>query len=177
MIKIAFIGKMGSGKDEAGNFIRDNYIGDIHIVKFADPLYKLMEMTQKELNLPLEKDRLFLQVIGTDWGRKKDVNIWINQIQSKINRLEKQGVDGIIVTDVRFQNEFDMLKSNGFKLIEIRRDMNHKDIKKREAGGSDKHISENGFLSCMKPDFTVLNTSSLESFHMKIQSIVDLYYS
>ena len=177
MIKIAFIGKMGSGKDEAGNFIRDNYIGDIHIVKFADPLYKLMEMTQKELNLPLEKDRLFLQVIGTDWGRKRDVNIWINQMQSKINSLEKSVVDGIIVTDVRFQNEFDMLKSNGFKMIEIRRDMNSEEIKDRESGGSKTHISENGFSVSMKADFTLLNNSSLESFHMKIKSIVDLYYS
>jgi len=174
MLKIAMLGKMGVGKDVAGNYIK-MLLGDsnIKIIKFADPIYDIMYMTQDYLGLEREKDRRFLQLVGTDWGRRKDSLLWIKYMEKRVEELEKEGVDGIIVTDVRFFNEYIRLKKSGFKVIKIIRKLTDDELINREGCGSRLHESEADIdIPMIKPDFIIINNDNLEKFYDNIKDIV-----
>jgi len=112
---ILLSGKQGSGKtttakelvkamaDVKGN----KYVG---LMKFADPLYDLHEYIlnymERATGIPrVEKDGELLQLLGTEWGRKKyGANVWVNILRRKV---EKAPQDKIIIDDARFENEFD----------------------------------------------------------------------
>jgi hypothetical protein len=66
---------------------------------------------------PHTKDRNFLQFVGTEWARSKDPDVWINHMEKRIENANKE--DHIIITDLRFPNEAEMLKRIGFKLVRV----------------------------------------------------------
>jgi len=74
--------------------------------------------------------RKLLQDIGSQ-GRKYNENIWTDNIMSSVKKFDNyNGTYGkwvVIVSDVRFINEFNTLKENGFKLIRIKRDVEELD--------------------------------------------------
>lgn len=163
-MKIAFGYKMGSGKDTAVDFLIENYGGTR--IAFADPLYHLMEYAQKYCGFPLEKDRKFLQWIGTEWGRSIDDNVWINKTIEKSNETEGD----VYCNDVRFINEFRALKDNGWVCIKINR--KHRDIDRAGTGNSN-HSSETALdvLSDDEWDCVIDNNGTLEEFLKKIENI------
>ena len=63
-----------------------------------------------------DRIRDMLQKVGTDYMRRYvNDNIWVNAVEKKI-----KGFDGkIVVDDLRFPNEFEMLRNNGFVLIRL----------------------------------------------------------
>ena len=66
----------------------------------------------KEEIINNEKPRGFLQFIGTEIFRKYDPNVWINYL---INNCAD--IDNVICDDMRFINEADTFKYNGWKLV------------------------------------------------------------
>ena len=70
-----------------------------------------------------EKDfetRRLLQIVGTEQGRNKfGYDIWIKTLETWIKLLNSRGVERFIISDVRFQNEADWLKSLNGILIKI----------------------------------------------------------
>lgn len=77
--------------------------------------------------------RELLQVIGTEICRVISPDIWINIVKSKIHSLQNCiDPDDILVTDVRFKDEANMLSKQNAILIRINRD----NVKKSD------HISE-----------------------------------
>lgn len=89
------------------------------IFSFAKPLYNLTETVQKYYKQPVEKDRGLLQALG-GWGRSEDPFIWINIMREKIKRAMLDG-QSVFISDVRYTNEFHMLKSLGFTMVKIER--------------------------------------------------------
>ena len=63
-MKIAFGYKMGAGKDTAVDYLKQKY-GGTHL-SFAGPIYTILENAQHICGFPVEKDRQFLQFIGTE---------------------------------------------------------------------------------------------------------------
>ena len=74
-MKIAFGGKMGTGKDTCVNYLIKKY-GGVKI-SFSDSIYDILYYAQNVCGFKKEKDRKFLQWIGTEWAREKNPNIWI----------------------------------------------------------------------------------------------------
>ena len=70
--KVAFGYKMGVGKDTAVDYLISRHGGKR--ISFADPIYNIMNYAQEVCGFEPEKDRYFLQLVGTDWARKKDPN-------------------------------------------------------------------------------------------------------
>lgn len=68
-MKIAFGYKMSSGKDTSVDYLIKKYGGEK--ISFSKFLYNIMYYVQDLCGLEKEKDRHFLQLIGTEWGRKK----------------------------------------------------------------------------------------------------------
>lgn len=160
-LRVAFGGKAGSGKDMAVNHLISLRGGTN--VKFSGPLYNIMFDTQSKLGFPLEKDRYFLQTVGT-WARSKNPNIWVNLTKRNIESLE----GNVFVSDVRFPNEFEMLKKKGFFMVKIYR--NEID---EEASG---HVSETSLDLIPESDWDHIlhNNESIVSFYQKIHSILNL---
>lgn len=81
--------------------------------------------------------------------RSVDKDVWVRYVLRQIDKH-----DIVIVDDLRFQNEAELLRENGFFLIRIERDK-----KLREAHGyntRDSHISETA-LDGFKFDLTLSN--------------------
>lgn len=167
-LRIAFAAKQRSGKDLAAEFILKFYPGDVR--KFADPLYRLMYETQEFLGLPKEKDRLFLQLIGTDWGRAKDPNIWVNTLFST---LDLNSDKNIIITDARFLNEFEALKANGFILVKIE---SSDELRKQRGATLMSHASEVDMDLYTDYDYVIENNGTVFNFYSKLSHMLtDIY--
>ena len=82
---IGITGRMGTGKTTATNALMELY--DFENLRFSKPLYDIQNYIYESLGLTLEgaKDRELLQYIGTDWGRKRDPDIWINRFKTLYN--------------------------------------------------------------------------------------------
>jgi len=161
-LKIAFGGKMGTGKDCAVKFMITKHTG----VKlgFADPIYDILHYAQKRCGLAAVKDRMFLQFIGTDWGRSIDNDIWI-----KLLIKDAPQDKNTFVSDVRFPNEFRALKANGWTCVKLIRDH----YRGREGTGSSSHVSETSLDSIPDEewDYIIDNNGTVAQFYEKLDSI------
>lgn len=120
---LGICGAAGSGKDTIGQWLVRRHGATIH--KFADPLYaaisaitgmsvsELQDRRRKECHLewlPASPRRL-LQTIGTEWGRDTiHPDIWILATFRRIDASESLWS---VITDVRFDNEAEAIRSRG----------------------------------------------------------------
>ena len=160
-IKIAFGGKMRVGKDTAVKYCKSQVDSWDHF-SFSEPIYDIMNYAQKTVGISNKKDRKFLQYIGTEWGRDIDENLWINLLIKKANNSAK---DYIFVSDVRFENEFNTLKNDGWICVKI--------VKNTRINNN--HISETSLdnIDDSKWDFVITNNSNVNEFYSQIKRILD----
>lgn len=166
-LRIAFGFCARSGKSTATKYLVENYGG---IEKsFAGPLYEILYFAQDICQFPQEKDRQFLQYIGTDWARKKDEDVWVNRLINDIRSHPPQ--ENIFVSDLRFPNEFYTLRKNGFKTVLLLRDT---ECDKTFGSGSKQHDSETAMnvIDNSEWDFVIDNNFSLNNFYSDIDGIV-----
>ena len=157
-IKIAFGYKMGVGKDEACSYLIKKYGGDK--ISFASPIQRY---AQRVCGFEEEKDRKFLQFIGTEWARKKDFDVWLKLV---IKNTQSEG--NFFLSDLRFPNELYGLKKEGWFCVNIVRQI---DSEKRT--GSSSHESETALdnIKSEEWDYLLKNDGSLEEFHSKLDSL------
>ncbi len=105
-LRFAFGYQARVGKDTAANYLKSLHGGTI--LSFAQAIYDIMYFAQRTCGFKEEKDRHFLQYIGTQWAREKEPDVWLNVVLRKIESLPKD--EPIYITDVRFPNEFDALE-------------------------------------------------------------------
>jgi len=107
-MKIAFVGKICSGKTTASQYMM-SYFSNMKNLSFAD---KLKDIAY-ELFAMKEKDRALLQKIGTAM-RSIDPDVFANYLIKQSHNYKYVCVD-----DGRYKNEISALKRNGFKLIKL----------------------------------------------------------
>lgn len=163
-IKIAFGYKMGVGKDEACSYLCNKYGGEK--ISFASPIYDIQRYAQLRCGFSNTKDRQFLQYIGTEWGRKKDPNVWI---RLAINDSPKEG--NIFLSDLRFQNEFYSLKKEGWICVKIVR--SSVDLEERRGSGCISHESETSLDSIKENewDYVIKNNETIENFYNELDTL------
>jgi dephospho-CoA kinase len=162
-------GRSGSGKDTVGEILKKNYTR----LAFADELKKEVS---KKYNIPIElmnsqegKKTLIpgsektVREILIEHGeeeRKKDKNVWIKKIISKIKKEKNY-----IITDWRFKNEYEEIKKNYEKIITIR--IERKKINKIENDrGSETELDNYKF------DYIVKNDGTIEELKKMILKIL-----
>lgn len=162
-IKIAFGYKMGVGKDEACSYLIKKYGGEK--ISFASPLYDIQHYAQKVCGFEEEKDRQFLQFIGTEWARKKDPDVWLNLA---IKNTKSEG--NFFLSDLRFPNELYGLKKEDWFCVNIVRQT---DSEKRKGTGSSSHVSETALdnIKSEEWDYLLKNDGSIEEFYEKLDSL------
>lgn len=70
-----------------------------------------------------ESTRYLMQTLGTEWGRNTiDERLWVNIAEARMEKLLKGGKQ-VVIDDLRFPNEFTMLKKHGAVIWKIDRDV------------------------------------------------------
>lgn len=174
-LRIAFTGLKGSGKDTAAEvFTRRGYAN----VKFATPLKKMLyafyesvgvkgrfasrkiDGDLKEVPCPYlngQTPRWAMQSLGTEWGRLQiSSTLWVDSAQRVFDQHHL-----IVVSDLRFENELEHLRKNGFVIYRIERSMDYE---------RDLHASEQSIL-WMDVDHVLVNDfDSAEEFQEAIEA-------
>lgn len=130
-IRIAITGKMRAGKDtvylnlenEIQKALLDLPEGASYGVKqfaFGD---SLKEKARAEYPSEFEngaKPRRILQEFGQSMRATKGQDVWVNFVDEKVKAFENEReVSVSFITDVRQQNEFDYVRSNGYYTIKV----------------------------------------------------------
>ena len=114
----------GAGKTTMAKFLDDNWS---IILSFADPLYRYAEYLQPELSRKEDKGKTFEEFGGKTLrefliyfgqsGREFYQNIWSEVMRKNIYKLKD--TFNIIIDDLRFPNEYAMLREEGAKIVRI----------------------------------------------------------
>uniref|UniRef100_A0A6C0EFE5 Deoxynucleoside monophosphate kinase n=1 Tax=viral metagenome TaxID=1070528 RepID=A0A6C0EFE5_9ZZZZ len=174
---IGITGKKGHGKDTVGKIL--NKYGYKRIA-FADPLKEACRCIfgftdeqlygdEKEKTDPFWNvtPRHILQYVGTDLFRDQlgfvvpdlGKDIWIKSAEKHI---ESSGFDKIVITDVRFQNEVDMILKKGGYVVRVTRPS----IKSGDTHVSETHIDD------LVVNNDILNDGTIEDLEQKVKDIL-----
>lgn len=189
---IAFSGKIGSGK----NYLSENIVFDylrkknknVLIVAFADYLKTMCHVKDRILyeRLFYDKDiesRKALQNRGI-LERNENPNIFIEVLDCTMRTAFDRKVDVIIVSDLRFKNEFKFLKDMGALLVRVNSPKRTKDKLISECGDDKKssivasHISEVDLDDCKEFDYYISNDyENKDNVIVELKNILDSYFS
>lgn len=158
---IGLTGPAGSGKDSVAGFL--SALHNFEKFALADPIrFAIMGMfgtSYTEMNDRLAKEstiewigkspRQLMQTLGTEWGRKHVADdIWLRIAERKIetirsaNRFESNPIAGIVISDIRFDNEAELLRRLGGQIWHIYRP----GTEFRLVGDTAAHPSEAGVI-------------------------------
>lgn len=131
---IGLAGKAGTGKDTAADHLCEAH-GFVRYA-FADPiragLQAMLGLTDEELHDRTHKEvalepfgvspRRMMQTLGTEWGRHCiHPDLWLLVAGLNVDELIAEGRSGIVITDVRFDNEADWIRARGGTVLHILR--------------------------------------------------------
>jgi hypothetical protein len=165
-------GRARSGKDTVGAFIKATAGG--YTYSLAEPLRRMLNAgfgmnmhdkywrDRKEEATPAfggRSPRHLMQTLGTDWGRNLvSEDLWVNLCAHQF-RLRGPGM---IVTDVRFENEARWIRSMGGQVLHISRP---------QAEAVQAHVSESGVVA-FPDDWQVVNDSTLEQLMLRLRQLL-----
>lgn len=143
MIKIALIGKICSGKTTIINKLLELEEYKFKVYNFGDYvkkyLYEIFDINIIENTI--NKPRKLIQDFAENM-KNYDNNVWIKLLKKDINKHIFNSNDIIIVGDVRFNNEYQMLKDLGFIFIklDINKDLQIERIKNTYPNNYQEHL-------------------------------------
>jgi len=178
---IAFSGLAGSGKSTAAKYLVKKH-GFIR-VRFANTMKKMVAAmledaghSAREILEAVDGDkkeipffalggrtpRYVLQTLGTEWGRKLlGETIWVNITKSKIERILSEG-GKVVVDDVRFQNEADIIGELGGETYRIIRTLT-------ASVSEESHQSE---MQWLDEDNAIVNDGDINDLEEQLEDII-----
>lgn len=125
---VAFIGAIGAGKSTAAQIFCEG--NKFKRISFADPLKGMlsslglssgelygMEKETPNLLLGGKTARYAMQTLGTEWGRNLiSSEIWVN---AWLHRVTTNVENSTVIDDMRFQNEYNIVRSLGGIIVKI----------------------------------------------------------
>lgn len=131
---IGIVGLIGSGKDEAANYIAERY--SYRIINMSDIFREILrsegiEPTRKNL----QEERV-----------KRGMRFLAQEVVKRIKNMAKKGVEKIVITSVRRPEDYEIVKKafGDYKLIQIFADKEKRfeRMKKRGRPGDPKTLEE-----------------------------------
>ena len=113
-MRLAFGYKSRVGKDTCVDYLISKYGGKK--LSFASPLYDILHYAQRACGFEQVKDRKFLQYVGTEWARGQNNSVWLDKVKEQ---LRTDPEPNLYISDLRFCNEFEMLRKQGVTLIRL----------------------------------------------------------
>lgn len=159
---IGIAGQARSGKDTLASYLLDNLDGIWLRSSFADPIKEML----RAIGVDCSDDkkavvdesygvtpRHMMQTLGTEWGRNLiDNDIWVKAF-ARLNAGKC-----VIVPDVRFENEADLVRANGV-LIRLT----------GRGGIGSNHVSENP-IGFKEGDIVIDNSRDLDWLYAQIDN-------
>jgi hypothetical protein len=165
-IKLAFGFERRAGKDTSCDYLIQKY-GGVKL-SFAEPLYQILNYAQDVCGFEHSKDRKFLQYIGTEWARTINDDVWVDLLIKKVNGLSNHS--NIFVSDLRFKNEFKVLKSLGFICVRIKGKVSD------NLDGWNNHQSDLELQNFDGWDFTISNDSTLDDLYGQLDALFSVIH-
>jgi len=189
MIVLGLSGLAGSGKDTVAGFLR---VYGFLSMALADPMKEfcrsIFDFSHEQLYGPSQfrnapdprylrpdgtylSPREALQTLGTDWGRERYPLTWVNATLLRIERLRKERPNArVCITDVRFANEIDALRTGGVRLVRIVRPG------AGLAGAAGLHASETeqAAIPDSEFDYILRNDGSLEDLRLSTYQMLQV---
>ena len=186
---IGFSGKKGSGK----SFFADYLVNNKLFIKlsFASPLKEitkiLFNLSDEDVKDPIKKElinpkfnaspRELMQWLGTDIMREEfnkkfnySGSIWIDSVKDKIKTLLEDNKD-VVIDDVRFQNEVDMIHSLGGIVINLRNDLDN-----TLNNSTSTHSSENQKLTFNYEFVNDKSYSNTYNIYLNLDLLINKHY-
>lgn len=179
-------GQSGSGKDTVGNYLQMKYV--FQKMALADPLKEIVSIiTGWSMNMikgetsesrhfretEIHTDfgmtcREILQHIGTDLFRDHfDPETWVKLARRRVIQSECD----IVVTDIRFDNEAQMILDLGGQVWNIERDFDKDSSQVLISETASQHKSEKRFE--IAGEKTIKNNGTLQELYAKIDQLLD----
>jgi len=165
---IGVTGKAGSGKDTVGDW----FIKEMGYEKLA--MASALKAGLAAMGFPEPSDRAqkeskiegfdfswreAAQKLGQDFGRSLDKGIWLKLAEKRL----KQG-GRVIITDIRHDNEAEMVRSLGGTII-------HLSGRQAELGEAAAHVSEAPIAFYPLFDLALLNTGTVQNLEDALRKI------
>lgn len=167
---IGISGKKRSGKDTLGHQIACQ-LHSVIVTAFAKALkaeiQEAVKLPPEFIERHKEEFRPLLQWWSTEFRRKLYPNIdtyWLNKVEQELSDAKERGYQFAIITDVRFPNEAQYVKSVGGILINV----------VRAGQKADAHISENALNDYGHFDYVVENNGTLADLLVHATTIAQL---
>ena len=179
MVLIGIIGKIGSGKTTVTNHLVSKYLFKEYAMALPlkNACKELFRLSDEQLNGSLEQKeepdprwfgaspRKILQFVGTDLLRNQidtimpglGQDIFVNSFKLWYN--EQRIGTHVVVSDVRFQNETDIIRKLGGYLIKLERP---------DIDDTSDHSSETGVDNILDYNMIIYNDSSIEDLLKKV---------
>lgn len=180
-IVIGFGYKRRRGKDTAARYAVDYLNSKADNVARLDYFaYSLKEGIGKEVfgftdaqlygNLKTVEDEFWgftprwaLQIVGTEAMRNNvDPDIWTKTVFRRFRKDPRH----VIISDVRFKNEVEMVKKMGGYVVHLTRPVDHDE-------SQDFHASETGLDGFHDWDFTIDNHGPLDALRAEVHCIIN----
>lgn len=131
---IGIAGKMGTGKTTLATDLQRILPGSWYKTAFADllkrevsekfdlKLWDCYHAKRKRVLIPgrgFMEIRSVLQWWGTEIRRNEDPGYWTNAMEKEISHAWATDMDGVVVDDVRFENEAQLVKDSNGTLIRL----------------------------------------------------------
>ena len=174
-ILIGLTGRARSGKTTAAEHLAQTYL--LEQYAFADPLrdglmaiFNLdptdFEGDRKEQPLGwLDcSPRQLMQSMGTEWARNTvHPDVWVKLAEQNLDYMTQAlgAVLGFVISDVRFENEADLIRRRGGTVVHIFRP---------DAQAVNPHISEAG-VAAQKDDLTLTNYGTVEELLRSLDEV------
>lgn len=204
---IGLVGLMGAGKDTVANILLErNCVKD----SFASPLKDLCssifgwprEMMEgdtvqsrdfrdtpdmfwsRKTGIPNFTPRLALQLLGTDVLREHfHEDIWLNSLEYRL-RCKQESSPCVVISDARFKNELNLIKTLGGKIIWVQRGElpewydtavsankgNAVSSKIMSTQYRDVHRSEWDWIG-FEPDYIIENNTDLSDLRTRVETV------
>lgn len=101
--------------------------------------------------------RQILQLWGTEYRRRQDPDYWVKRLEEKLHGLEK-----VVIDDVRFPNEVEMIHRLGGRVIRI----------DRPGPAESTHASEIELDSFDGWDDVIVNDGTLRELDEKVRGVI-----
>jgi hypothetical protein len=171
---IGIAGRARSGKDTVAHFIVAAVGG--YTYSFADPIRAMLRplgvdmsdpywQQHKEAVIPAlgVSPRRLMQTLGTEWGRELiHPDLWLMLAQQ---RLLRHG-PGMVVPDVRFENEAAWIRTHGGRIIHLYRESAEEVV---------AHKSESG-IGVDPSDVRLFNDGTLEELQISVRGLLNVYH-
>ena len=109
--------------------------------------------------------RRILQRLGDEAGRQiHGENTWVDQARYKIRAAWIQG-SPVVVSDVRYPNEADLLREAGLTLVKVER------CTIVGQSVTDSHASE-AFVDTLSPDVVISNDGTIKDLETQVRAVV-----